>query len=154
MKTLLSVFCAALLGVFSLAFSSFSQDLTFNLVPPPKGLYPGTNAGVQDQQGHLWIGAFQSAPLRRYDGYSNTLYSNDPLDPNSLAGNWVVSICADSKGFIWIGTQGYGLDRLDPTTGNFEHFRYNAKNSNSLSNDTVWTILEDGDGILWIGTQK
>ncbi len=154
MKTLLSVFCAALLGVFSLAISSFSQDLSFNLVPPPKGLYPGTNAGVQDLQGYMWIGAFQSAPLRRYDGYSNTLYSNDPLDSNSLAGNWTISLCADSKGFIWIGTAGYGLDRLDPTTGNFEHFRSNPKDPNSLSNDMVLSILEDRDGILWIGTER
>ena len=150
MKTVLSILTICL-GAIS--YAAFCQELTFNRVPQPKGLRPGTNAGVQDLQGHMWIGTFQSA-LRRYDGYSYTLYYNDPLDPNSLAGNWMESLCADRKGFIWIGTSGHGLDRLDPTTGNFEHFRYNPKDPNSLSNDSVWTIIEDRDGILWIGTQR
>ena len=150
MKTVLSI-----LTVFIVIRShgSFCQDIIFNPVPPPKGLYPATLAGVQDLQGYMWFGTFQSA-LRRYDGYGYTLYSNDALNPNSLAGNWTVSLCADSKGYIWIGTQGWGLDRLDPTTGNFKHFQYNPNDNNSLSNDTVRAILEDGEGIIWIGTHR
>ena len=121
----------------------FAQNelLTFNRVPPPTGFHPGSKTGVQDLEGYMWIGAYQ-APLRRYDGYNYVTYSNDPLNSNSLAGNWVEALCASRDGFIWIGTWGYGLDRLDPATGNFKHFRYNTKDSNSLSNDTVRTILK------------
>ncbi len=64
------------------------------------------------------------------------------------------SLFADSKGFIWIGTLGQGLDRLDPSTGNFVHYRFNPDNEKSISNDTVRTIIEDRDGMLWVGTQN
>ena len=138
---------------FLLCAVCFAQNelLTFNRVPPPTGFHPGSKAGVQDPQGYMWIGTYQG-PLRRYDGYNYVSYGNDPLNSNSLAANWVEALCAGRNGFIWIGTWGYGLDRLDPATGNFKHFRYNPKDSNSLSNDTVRTILEDRDGLLWIGT--
>ncbi len=130
-----------------------NQQLTFNLVPPPIGLHPGTFAGVQDRQGYMWIGTYQ-APLRRYDGYHYSFYSNDPLDSNSLAENWVEALCAGRNGVIWVGTASHGLDRLDPATGIFTHFRYNPKNKNSLSNNSVGAILEDREGMLWIGTQR
>ncbi|MDX2048945.1 MAG: two-component regulator propeller domain-containing protein [Chitinophagaceae bacterium] len=127
-----------------------NEKLTFNRVPPPTGFHPSSKACVQDLQGYMWIGTYQ-APLRRYDGYNYVTYSNDPQNSNSLAGNWVEALCASRDGFIWIGTWGNGLDRLDPATGNFKHFRY-KKDRDSLSNDTVRTILEDRDGLLWIGT--
>ena len=47
---------------------------------------------------------------------------------------------------------GAGLDRLDPVTGIFTHFRHDAKDPASLGNDTVTVILIDKQGILWIGT--
>ncbi len=64
------------------------------------------------------------------------------------------SLYADSKGYIWIGTLGQGLDRLDPSTGDFVHYRFDRNDPNSISNDTVRSILEDRDGMLWIGTQN
>ena len=132
--------------------SAQNEQLSFNLVAPPVGLHPGSKAGVQDSQGYLWIGTYQ-APLRRYDGYHYTFYSHDPLDSNSLAQNWVEALCAGRNGIIWIGTADSGLDRLDPSTGQFIHFRYNPKNDNTLINDHVTAILEDKEGMLWVGTK-
>lgn len=134
---------------------STAQDLqlTFNRVAPPTGLHPGSKACVQDAQGYMWIGTYQ-APLRRYDGYHYTFYSNNPLDSNSLAQDWVEALCAGRNGIIWIGTAEHGLDRFDPATGNFKHFRSNLKDSNSLTSDYIKALLEDREGILWIGTEK
>ena len=87
---------------------AFSQILEFNRIPPPTGLHPGTVSGVQDLNGYMWIGTYQSA-LRRYDGYRYKLYTNDPQNPNSMGGNWMESLHADRNGFIWIGTLGQGL---------------------------------------------
>ncbi len=101
----------------------------------------------------MWIGTYQ-APLRRFDGYHYTFYSNDPLDSNSLAQNWVEALCAGKDGAIWIGTPNEGLDRFDPATGKFKHFKHNPKNSNSLSNNNIKALLQDREGILWIGTSK
>ncbi len=85
---------------------------------------------------------FASVGVHRYDGYKYTSYFNDPLNPNSLANDWVEALCADHNGFIWIGTRLSGLDRLDPTTGHFTHFRHNPGNSNTISSDTIRALLE------------
>lgn len=130
-----------------------NQQLTFSRVPPPSGVNPASKAGVQDRQGYMWIGTYQ-APLRRYDGYHYTFYSNDPLDSNSLAENWVEALYAGRNGAIWVGTASHGFDRLDPTTGHFKHFRHDPKADNSLSDDNVTALLEDREGMLWIGTGK
>jgi ligand-binding sensor domain-containing protein len=45
-----------------------------------------------------------------------------------------------------------GLDRLDPATGAYTHFRFNMNDPGSLINDTVSVILQDKDGEIWIGT--
>ena len=152
MKAVPSIFLAFYLTLF-VTSSSKCQRLAFNRVPPPTGMHAAVLCGVQDLHGYMWIGTYQSA-LRRFDGYNYALYANDPQNPNSLAGNWMESLCADSKGFIWIGTLGYGLDRLDPATNNFVHHRSNPNDANSLSNDSVRTILEDRNGRIWVGTQN
>ena len=130
-------------------FDSFSQQPVFTPVPQP-GAGSGGQAGTVDPKGYMWFGGLG---VHRYDGYSYKSYFNDPLDSNSLAFNRIESIFADRKGFIWVGTNGGGLDRLDPETGIFTHFRHKPANPNSLSNDTITVILEDRDGKIWVGTE-
>jgi ligand-binding sensor domain-containing protein len=57
----------------------------------------------------------------------------------------------DAAGTIWVGTLG-GLDRLDPQTNGFTHYRHDPNDPTSLSSDAVSTIFEDSRGALWIGT--
>lgn len=133
--------------------SAQDQKLIFHRVPPPAGLSAGSKAGVQDAQGYLWIGSYQ-APLRRYDGYNYTFYSNDPQNPASLAGNWIEALCVSSNGNLWIGTYGFGLDMLNPATGNFTHFPYDPLARNGVSSDSITALWEDSEGLLWIGTAK
>ena len=45
-----------------------------------------------------------------------------------------------------------GLDRLDPGTGNFKHYRHDPKDSTSLNNNYIRSVLEDRNGNIWIGT--
>ncbi|MFD2999348.1 two-component regulator propeller domain-containing protein [Pontibacter toksunensis] len=106
----------------------------------------------QDQQGYMWFS--RQTGLFRYDGYQWVAYKNDPADPGSLAANWTECVYADSKGYVWAGTFGQGLERLDPATGKFTHFPHDPSNRNSLSSDTVTGILEDREGMLWIGTHN
>ncbi len=105
---------------------------------------------LQDRQGYLWV-ATQDG-LNRYDGYSFTVYKNDPDDPNSLSLNSVLKLFEDRSGIIWIGTWGGGLNRLDPQSGVITHFRHDPTNPKSLSNDLVAAIWEDKGGSLWVGT--
>jgi streptogramin lyase len=54
---------------------------------------------------------------------------------------------------IWAGTQS-GLDRLDPRTGIFTHFRHKKEDLSSLSDDVVLAIMEDHNRTLWVGTEN
>lgn len=151
MKTHLPILSFIVLLLLKTYPAAAQDSIVFNLVPAPKGVHPGNKAGVQDQQGYMWIGTYQ-APLRRYDGYHYTFYSNDPLDSNSLAQDWVEALCAGRDGTIWIGTADCVLDRLDPSTGNFKHYRNDPKDSNSICNNNVTALLRDREGVIWIGT--
>jgi len=129
-------------------FDSFSQS-GFSPVPPPTG-GTATQVGTQDPSGYMWFGG---SGVHRYDGYSYKSYFNDPRDTTSLAFNRIESIYADRHGIIWVGTNGGGLDRLDPETGVFTHFRHTPTNPTSLSSDTITVIIEDRDGKIWAGTE-
>ncbi len=90
--------------------------------------------------------------LHKYDGSKFKTYTHDPHNPNSLADNWTECIGRDSANFIWVGTYGNGLDRLDPATNIFKHFRHDPNNHGSILNDTITAILIDHEGNLWVGS--
>jgi len=131
-------------------FDSFSQPV-FTEVPAPGGSWgPVAISFAQDKKGYMWFGAIG---LHRYDGYSYKSYFNNPLDSSSLGFNRIQCIFADSNGIIWVGTNGGGLDRLDPETGTFTHFRHDPSDTTSISNDLISIILEDHKGLIWVGTE-
>lgn len=60
----------------------------------------------------------------------------------SLSSNLISSICQDSQGYIWIGTE-YGLNRFDGV-----YFtQYYAGEGGKLANDNVDKLLADGDDV-------
>ncbi len=54
-------------------------------------------------------------------------------------------------GNIWIGFYGMGLDKFDPVTKQFTHYRHNKNDAGSLSNDSVSALLVDHLGNIWVG---
>jgi ligand-binding sensor domain-containing protein len=108
---------------------------------------------VQQNDSIFWLGTTNG--LLQFNKNSATWkhYVNDPADKNSLSSNLIFSLCADASNpqrYLWIGTNGTGLNRLDIATGKFEH--YSTKNG--LPNDVVYGILNDDDGNVWISTNK
>ena len=96
---------------------------------------------AQDTDGNLWLTSFDG--LYKYDGSTSVIYKHDPSNPASTpSASDAETVCADRKGFIWVGTDG-GLDRLDPQTGIFTHFKSNPKDANSLSYNHINVIRED-----------
>lgn len=104
---------------------------------------------LQDHLGFLWIGT-QEGGLNRYDGYTFTVYKNDARQPESLSHNFVWTLFEDSNNDLWIGTLG-GLDRYDPATDSFVHFRPDPDDPTSLPGLAVRAIYEDSAGRLWVG---
>jgi PAS domain S-box-containing protein len=60
----------------------------------------------------------------------------------------------DSSGNFWIGTLLGGLDRFDPKSGIFFHYRSDSRDSNSISDNKVICLYEDHAGAFWVGTSN
>jgi signal transduction histidine kinase/ligand-binding sensor domain-containing protein len=66
---------------------------------------------------------------------------------------WKIMVFEDQSGVVWVGSSGDGLERFDPTSGEWRHYENDPNVAQSLSNDFVETIHEDQAGALWIGTR-
>ncbi|MBL4656806.1 MAG: hypothetical protein JKX73_02315, partial [Flavobacteriales bacterium] len=114
---------------------------------------------TQDENGYIWVGTEDG--LNRYDGYEFKILRNKPDDGNSLSGNNISRIFEDSKGNLWIGTYGNGLNILNHETGKIT--RYARKQYGNLAVGSkgegfngllVICIYEDSKGIIWVGTHS
>jgi signal transduction histidine kinase/ligand-binding sensor domain-containing protein/DNA-binding NarL/FixJ family response regulator len=83
-------------------------------------------------------------------------YPVNETEESGISDAWINKIYEDSEGILWIGTSLGGLNRFDPKTGFFTHYKHNPGDKNSIGNNMIKTILEPkihGENILWIGTQ-
>src|SRR5688500_5303401 len=133
--------------------SLLAQEVKFTIVNSSSENMNSQILGMtQDAQGFLWFSTQRG--LFKYDGVSYVAYHHEPLNKNSPSQESIECLAADSAGFIWIAPQWMGLDRLDPVSGVFSHFRHDRNNPASLTNDSVTTLLTDREGTLWIGTYQ
>jgi len=115
----------------------------------------------KDRQGKIWIGTIGGG-LKLLDPITGeiTHFKNDPGNPTSISSNAVSSICEDDLGNIWIGTghpaltvvEGNGLNKLDPNTEQFIHYKHDPEDPSSLCSNNISSLLIDQDGVLWVGT--
>ncbi len=112
--------------------------------------HPSVYGIAQDKSGFLWFSTQDG--VCRYDGYRFKLFHHDPRDAKTLAENDCDSIVVDNDGMVWIGTWGGGLDRFDPATETFRHYRRKEGDPRTLGDDRVQTLLLDHGGTLWVGT--
>jgi signal transduction histidine kinase/ligand-binding sensor domain-containing protein len=119
------------------------QDLTVRVWSKQQGLPDNfVTAVLQTRDGYLWVGT--SDGLARFDGVRFV-----PLVAISEKTNdtvRVTALCEDSRGRLWIGTQGDGL--FSSFDGLMTPYR---ANTNALDN-TINSIAEDSAGDLWLGT--
>ena len=113
-------------------------------------IFPST---VQDADGALWLGSDQG--LARFDPKSGSFrrFRHDRRDPGSLSHDAIRAILPDQREpnrFLWIGTAGGGLNRLDIGSGTFVHYT----ERDGLPNNVVYGILADTSGRLWLSTNR
>ena len=105
-----------------------------------------------DRKDNLWVCTKEGLDKITEGGKGIIHYYNNPGNNNSLSNNYVKTVFEDHLGIIWIGTDGGGLNKFDPATGEFKIYKYSAGNQHSLSNDGVTSIFEDSNNNLWVGT--
>lgn len=104
----------------------------------------------EDNQKGLWIGTWRGG-VAYLNTYSNTFetYQYSPYI-NSVCGNLINAIAEDSRGEIWIGTDGHGLDVFDEKLKNFRHI--SIANNAHASVTNIKCIYPAPNGDIWIGT--
>lgn len=107
----------------------------------------------QDSTNIFWLGTQDG--LIRFDPKikSSISFRNNPEDTTTINNNHIKSICPDpfepSK-YLWIGTSGGGLNKLNIEAKTFIHFT----EKDGLSNNVVYGILPDEDENLWMSTNN
>jgi len=115
----------------------------------------GSNAVLslfQSQDGSLWVGNRES--LDRFNPPTSTFthYYNQPDKPNTPGANAANAILQSSDGLMWVGTNGGGLARFEPDTGNSFTTHTKTTSRESISNDYVTRLALEPDGKIWAVT--
>jgi signal transduction histidine kinase/ligand-binding sensor domain-containing protein/DNA-binding response OmpR family regulator len=104
-----------------------------------------------DKNEQLWFST--SSAVFRYDLKKSYLkkYVHLETDSQSISSTYLNTFFQDSKGRIWLGSAGSGIDLYNPKKDSFKS--YNSTNSNIID-DYVLDIKESQSGYLIIATNK
>jgi PAS domain S-box-containing protein len=124
-------------------------DIRFRRLSPAAGLsQTRVEQIVQGNQGFMWFGT--QFGLNRYDGHNFRVFTPNPTSANSISGGYIYSLFKDRSNMFWIGCN-QSLDRYDPTTDSFTHYRLSSNDSDGVA-ITALSIVQDRSGTLWLGT--
>lgn len=105
----------------------------------------------EDSEGTIWAGTWRDG-LFYYNPSTETSgrLVHETANPESLRSNRINRVYQDSKGNIWVATEG-GLSMLsDKNKKRFEHFT----TANGLPGNLILSIQEDEEGMLWVSTSR
>jgi len=117
----------------------------------PKGLTGNRVWSISEgTSGELWLGTYGGG-LNRFDPDTRTFshIASVVTDPNSQLQDFLISVHADAKGNVWMGTDG-GLHKYDPASGSFKLY----DQRHGLPNNIIYAIVEDDRGNLWMSHNR
>lgn len=102
----------------------------------------------------LWVGGYTG--LKAFDRKRGTArhYRYDADEKGGLPSPDIYCFVEDETGQLWIGTEGKGLTRLNPRTGEFKRFPSRKDDPGSWKGDFVFVAFLTSKGDLWFGTDR
>lgn len=147
----ISILLTCLLCMLANICMSQPDRIYFDHITTDEGLSQNdVNCILQDRKGFIWFGTNDG--LNRYDGYEFTIFKPESRDPNAINSNLVFSLAEDSKGRIWVGTVGSGLNCYDPNSQKFFPFQFHSEDSASLGSNHVRDLWVDHLDRVWVAT--
>lgn len=106
---------------------------------------------AEDNQGNLWFGTYSGGLCLVNPNERKKFKSfNGLTDDLSYS---VVSCFEEDDDYLWIGTEGGGLNRYDKKNNLFTSFTHDP-GKNSISYDNIQSLLLTGNNNLWIGMSR
>ncbi|MGM0589621.1 MAG: two-component regulator propeller domain-containing protein [Bacteroidota bacterium] len=109
---------------------------------------------LKQHAGYFWVGSTELG-LSVYDlstGESRQ-FTYDKSDPHSISSNHILSIAPDPhqpERYVWIGTDGGGINRMEIESGEMKRFT----EADGLPNNVIYAIYPDDNGHLWMSSNK
>lgn len=104
---------------------------------------------TEDNQGRIWFGTSKGLSIyNRQNGKWKYL----PLDIKGDGAN-ILTLLNTGDGFIWAGTYGDGLKKINTATENIEHFFAGDGQDlkSSLTTNYIFSLYQDSRKNIWIG---
>ena len=102
---------------------------------------------TEDSEGTLWASGGSNG-LYYFDAEQDRFKQYHPLKTHDIN---TILVSEDDK--VWAVTDGHGLHKIDPETGNITTWRHDPDDPESLSSDNLNHIVRDRQGNIWIGTR-
>lgn len=128
--------------------SGFFKHLELSASGKGKSILTMESVGAE-----IWIGTFLDGLFiyNTKDGTSRQVTAGS--GPGNISGPDVFCIKRDSKGNVWVGTNGQGVNMYNPSTKTFNRFSKYEKGANFIQlNGYIRSIEEDRNGNILIGT--
>lgn len=129
------------------------------IVKEKQPFFNGVYAIMEDKDGNMWLGTKDAGLFllekKEANHYSIRHFEHQPTDPYSLSNNSVYAIFQDSRGNIWVGCYGGGLNLLTQTADGkrlFMHSNNELKNFPTAYGMKVRHIAEAPGGVILVGT--
>lgn len=119
----------------------------FETIEPGPGCGRVISKFCEDPRGNIWIGS-DDGGLSLYDPREET-YVPVVVDPANPSLN-IHAVAVDGP-WLWVGTFGNGLYRMDRESRDVKHFAWTEDGTDDLD---VYSVMRDSRGTLWIGTKE
>ena len=107
--------------------------------------------GFGDSNGELWLSLFRNGVVRiNRAGETNASYNTS----NSLLTSDVVLCFEERDGDLWLGTEGGGINILDPLSGEIISSTYGQGGPLTIPTSTVTALYSDHNGHMWCGKKN
>ena len=111
----------------------------------------------EDKNKNIWIGTFYGG-LNKLDVVNKRLtqdkirFKRYSQENSTISNNTIMAIQQDLDGFIWLGTFGGGICRMDTRNEKFINFSKISSPQNGLNDKEILSLFVDRSGILWAGS--
>ncbi|MCI0511840.1 hypothetical protein L0128_01340, partial [candidate division KSB1 bacterium] len=132
---------------------------TFKLFPLISELilqpWQGSIMAISERpDGKFWVGTQVGLTLFDPANGAFQFIRYNPMDPQSISYDGVISIFQDRSGIFWFGTPGKGINKLVPVTKPFHYYGGILSQLAERSGFSVSAILEDRSGMIWVSANN